>query len=71
MIKMKKSLSLERMTDICAGRMTVEEINREINHYMICKTPSKMVITIERNKKIGGFYSAIYIPIKDFEKQYK
>lgn len=67
-------IDLEDMTDVCGGPMTLKQLTREIHHYMNTKTPEKMVITIERDKKyklpiFQKHYSVIYIPIKDFEKK--
>ena len=57
-------IDLEDMIDICTGRMDAKDIIREIKHYLFCKEPSKMVVTIEKNKKMGDFYSVFYVPIK-------
>ena len=66
--KTKKHLE-DNFVDVCGGKMHLKELTDEIFHYMYYKNPSEMIITIKRNNRIKGYYSSIYIPIKDFEKK--
>ncbi|MHA1302351.1 MAG: hypothetical protein ACTSPI_01430 [Candidatus Heimdallarchaeaceae archaeon] len=63
---MKKSISLENFTDVCAGKMTLRQVKLEITHQMYHKLPQKMIIELEKNKEHGGYYTTFYIPVKDF-----
>lgn len=65
---MKKSISLENMTDVVAGKLNLLNINREIIHYMK-KSPKRLVVDIQRNEENGGYYTSIYIPIKIFKEK--
>ncbi len=61
-------INLENFTDVCEGPMQLNQLTRKIEHYILNKSPEKMVITIEKNKKIKKYYTTIYIPTKDFKK---
>jgi hypothetical protein len=63
--------SLERWVDICSGKMTLNDLSREIDFYMNYKTPNNMIITIERDNDIKGYRSTIYLSKKDFKKPFK
>ena len=54
----KISKALEGMVNVCAKKMNINELNDKIRNY-IMKSPSLMVVTIER--KEDGYYSTIYI----------
>ncbi len=57
-----------KWTDVCAGRMTPDEIGREIKHYLYSyKKPTKLKISIE--KEGDYYYTKIYMTVKDFEKE--
>ena len=55
------------MVDVCSGKMTLDDVEREIAHYMAVKSPACMVVHICRKK--GGYHATIWIPKKDFEKK--
>ena len=60
---------LEKMVDVCAGKITIKELNGEIINYMF-KSPQLIVITIERKPtREEGYYSTIYLTKEDFEKK--
>jgi predicted translin family RNA/ssDNA-binding protein len=67
--KLKKEL--KNWVDICGGKMTLDELAEEIKHYMYYKTPDNLIVTIERDDKIKGYRSTIYLSKKDFEKPYR
>ena len=56
---------MKNMVDVCAGKMTIQEVTRELIHYML-KSPQRLVIDIKRKK--GGYRTTIYIPLKDFKE---
>ena len=57
-----------KYTDVCVGQMRIEDIQREIKHYLdSCKKPSKLWISIERQED-GKFYTKIYMKVEDFKK---
>lgn len=57
---------MRNMVDVCGGKMTLDEVEREIKRYML-KSPRRMVVDIRRRK--DGYYTMIWIPKKDFEKK--
>ena len=61
-----KRMSMENMVDVCAGKMTLDDVVREIKRYML-KSPGRMMVDIRR--KEDGYYTIIWIPKKDFEKK--
>ena len=65
---MSKLINLKNMVDICGGKMTLEDVGKEIKRYMITKSPKRMVVDIQRREGIG-YYTLIYIPTKDFKKK--
>lgn len=65
--KVKQSINLEGMVDICAGPMSVEQIQREVGHYMQ-RNPDRMIVDIKQRE--NDCYVSIYIPTKDFEKKW-
>lgn len=52
------------MVDVCGGKMTLREVIREIEYYML-RSPEKLIIKIIRQK--GGYYTTLYITEKDFK----
>jgi hypothetical protein len=56
----------KNLVDVCAGPMTVDEIKRELTHYMN-KMPQKLIIDIDRREK--GYYATLYITKRDFTKK--
>ncbi len=57
------------MVDVCGGKMKLSEIVREIRHYTLTKSPTRMVVDIRRKK--DGYHAMIYIPKKCFEGKQK
>jgi hypothetical protein len=66
-----KKINLEKMTDVCVGKMNIKKVVREIEHYFINYSPKRMIVDIKfkENKNPKGYYTSIYIPIKDFKKK--
>ena len=64
-----KKIDLEGMVDVVGGNMTLSQLTNEIKNYVYWKSPSKMVVTIEKDRKFKRYYSRIYIPEKDFKKK--
>ena len=54
------------MVDVCGGKMTLNDVVREIRHYML-KSPTRLVVDIRRKK--NGYHATIYIPKKCFDKK--
>jgi len=53
------------LVDVCGGPMTLEQINREVVHYMLgLHKPKRLIIDIKRRKK--GYYAVIWMSRKDF-----
>ena len=61
-------IDLDKMVDICRGKMTLKELNREIAFYMQQKNPELLVVTIEKNLDRGGYISTLYVSRRDFFK---
>lgn len=57
---------MKNMVDVCAGKMTIREVQREIYHYML-KSPKRLIVDIKR--KMGGYYTTLYITEKDFKRR--
>lgn len=57
-------MDLNNMVNVYSGRMTADETSREIKQYMNCKKPKKILMSLNRNDKIGGFYLEVYISDK-------
>jgi len=53
-----------KLVDVCGGKMTLREVIREIEYYML-RSPEKLIIKIIR--KPGGYYTTLYITEKDFK----
>jgi len=64
---MKKSIKLEKMTDVCRGKLTLRSINNEIIYYLLNNKPKRIIVDIQRTK--DGYYTSVYIPNKDFNKK--
>ena len=64
-------IDLEKMLDVVNGTLTVNQLAKRIKEYIQENSPSKMIITIEKNKELGKYYSTIYIPEEDFYKRKK
>ena len=64
-----EELNLKGYTDICSGKMTLKQVNQEIIHYMCYKFPTRLIVDIQRRE--GGYYTQIWMPIKDFNRRKK
>ena len=56
---------MRNMVDVCGGKMTLEDVEREVRYYMLQKSPRRMVVDIRRKK--DGYHAMIWIPKKCFE----
>jgi len=54
------------MVDVCCGKMTLIEVEREIIHYMM-KSPTHLIIDITR--KDNGYYTSIWIDGETFKEK--
>lgn len=57
---------MRNMVDVCGGKMTLKDVEREVRHYML-KSPTRMVVDIRRKK--DGYHATIWIPKKCFEQK--
>ena len=57
-----------KMVDICGGKMTLGDINKEIIHYMQ-RSPKRLIVDIKRKK--NGYHATLWISKKDFEKPWR
>lgn len=58
------------MVDVCGGKMTLADVEREVRHYMMLYAKrelpiTRMVVDIRRRK--DGYHATIWIPKKCFE----
>jgi len=54
-------------TDVCAGRMTPDEIGREIKRYLLShKKPTQLRVVIEKEGE--HYFTKIYMLVKEFER---
>lgn len=51
-------MSLNKKVELCAGPMTLKEINNEIKYYLLSKNPKSLVVEIE--KKSSQEYQTKY-----------
>ena len=61
-------INKKKYIDVSSGKMTLEQLSKEIYNYMLWKNPQEMIITIKRDDNIGGYRSIIYLTKEDFEK---
>ena len=55
-----------KWTDVCVGKMTAEQIGKEIKHYLTgYYKPSKLLVSIERDENL--FYTRIYLLTREFD----
>lgn len=54
------------MVDVCGGKMTLDDVVREVGHYML-KSPTRMMVDIRRKK--DGYHAYIWIPKKCFDEK--
>ena len=54
----------EKLVDIVAGPMNVEQINNEIKNVMNHRSPEYLVIVMEKRKE-GKYQTAIYLTKED------
>jgi hypothetical protein len=64
----KLKQELEKLVDVCVGKMTLKEINNELLYYMR-KSPELLIITIEGSEIDGRYYSTVYLTPKDFNEK--
>jgi len=62
-VGIKEDLNFKDFVDVCGGRMTLKDVNREIIHYMLTYNPSRLIVDI---KKEDGYQVTIYIPTEEF-----
>jgi hypothetical protein len=58
---------MKGMVDVCAGKMTLSELSREISTEMFIRKPTQMIIDIRL--KEDGYRATIWIPKKEFGKK--
>ena len=64
----KKIIDLETMVDIVGGKLSLTELTRELTGLYYHRSPPLTVVTIERDEKVKGYVSTIYIDGKSFEE---
>lgn len=57
----------KKWVDVCAGKMTLPEITKEITFQMLRRFPKRLIVDIKRKK--GGYKTTIWISEKDFKKR--
>lgn len=57
---------MKNMVDVCVGKMSICQLVGEVEYYMR-KSPNRLVVDIKKKK--GGYYTAIYMTIKDFKEK--
>lgn len=60
------------MVDVCGGKMTLDDVVREVRHYMalyakLGRPVTHMVVDIRRKK--DGYHATIWIPKKCFDEK--
>jgi len=55
--------------DVAGGKMTLEEVKREIFFYMYHKSPKRLIVDIKRKK--GGYFVKLWMWEKDFQKPWQ
>lgn len=56
----------ERLTDVVAGPMTLNELRDEIFNQCVHRSPEYMIILIEKRKDLGKYHSTVYLTNGDF-----
>jgi hypothetical protein len=69
LVEIKQVLE-DRLVDICAGPMKLEEVSNELKRTMLAKSPEYLVILIEKRRDLQKYYSTLYITKSDFENPY-
>jgi hypothetical protein len=56
------------LVDVVSGKMTLQDVEREIIHYMM-KSPKRLIVDIQRreDKDPKGYYVAVWMSKKDFK----
>jgi len=59
-----------KMVDVCGGKMTLKEVEREIHNYML-KSPSRLIVDIRLREDVKkkGYYTTLWITRKDFKNK--
>lgn len=55
-----------KMVDVCSGKMTLNEAQREVFHYMF-KSPKRLIVDIQL--KSDGYHVTIWMNKVDFKKK--
>ena len=54
------------LVDVCAGRMSIKDVHREIDHYITYKYPKQLIVDIQRE---GNEYrTTFWMSEEDFLK---
>lgn len=57
-----------KMTDVCVGRMSLEQVKQELTRYLV-RSPRKVVVEIELVEESSSEYQvSIWIPRSDFRR---
>ncbi len=57
---------MKGMIDVCAGKMSLKQAEREIAQYVYWYSPTRLMADIRRKK--DGYHVTIWIPKKDFDR---
>ncbi len=57
------------MVDVCGGKMTLKEVEREIFFYMYHKSPKCLIVDIQRKK--NGYHATLWMSVNDFKKPWQ
>ena len=59
-----------KLVDVCVGKMTLAEVEREIVHYMM-KSPKRLIVDIKLRTDVPekGYHTSIWIDKKTFKKK--
>ena len=60
-------------TDICGGKMTLNEVMTTLAMQMVHRKPKRIIIDIRlredfENKEMNGYHTKIWVSSKDFKK---
>jgi len=60
------------MVDVCGGKMTLQEVVREIEYYLrrcVLKSPMRVRMIVDIRRKKDGYHATIWIPKKCFDEK--
>lgn len=60
---------MRNMVDVSAGKMTLQEAQEEVRRYMyqcLLKSPKRVRITIDVERRQDGYHATIWIPKRCF-----